>query len=68
VGLEQLGQEVAGGTVLGRVVSPYSFETLEEIRAPFSRGYMILLRGAITRVNPGDYAYMVASAETATPA
>ncbi|HYU17396.1 MAG TPA: succinylglutamate desuccinylase/aspartoacylase family protein [Chloroflexota bacterium] len=67
VGLEQLGQEVAGGTVLGRVVSPYSFETLEEIRAPFSRGYMILLRGAITRVNPGDYAYMVANAETATP-
>ena len=45
IGLDQLGQEVAGGTLLGRVVSPYTFETLEEIRSPFERGYMILLRG-----------------------
>jgi predicted deacylase len=65
VGLDQLGHEVPGGTLLGRVVSPYTFETLEEIRQPFERGYMILLRGAITRVNPGDYAYMVGNAVTA---
>lgn len=65
IGLDGLGTEVAGGSLLGRVVSPYTFETLEEIRAPFERGYMILLRGAITRVNPGDYAYMVANAEGA---
>jgi predicted deacylase len=68
IGLDQLGQEVAGGTLLGRVVSPYTFETLEEIRAPFDRGYMILLRGALMRVNPGDYGYMVANAESARPA
>jgi predicted deacylase len=68
IGLDQLGKEVAGGTLLGRVVSPYTFETLEEIRAPFTRGYMILLRGAMMRVNPGDYGYMVANAETARPA
>jgi predicted deacylase len=65
IGLDHIGQEVAGGTLLGRVVSPYSFETLEEIRAPFHRSYMILLRGGISRVNPGDYAYMVANAEGA---
>ncbi len=68
VGLDCLGQEVPGGTLLGRVVSPYTFETLEEIHQPFERGYMILLRGAITRVNPGDYAYMVGNAITARPA
>jgi predicted deacylase len=68
VGLDQIGKEVRGGTLLGRVVSPYTFETLEEIRSPFERGYMILLRGAITRVNPGDYAYMVADAASAHPA
>lgn len=68
VGLDALGTEVAGGTLLGRVVSPYTFETLEEIRAPFARGYMILLRGRLSRVNPGDYAYMVANAETARAA
>jgi predicted deacylase len=66
--LDQLGQEVRGGTLLGRVMSPYTFETLEEIRAPFERGYMILLRGGMMRVNPGDYGYMVANADTATPA
>ena len=68
IGLDQLGKEVRGGTLLGRVVSPYTYETLEEIRAPFERGYMILLRGALSRVSPGDYAYMVANAETARPA
>ncbi len=61
VKLDQLGEVVAGGTVLGRVVSPYTFEELEVIEAPFEKNLMILLRGAITRVNPGDYAYMVAS-------
>lgn len=68
VGLDQLGKEVPGGTLLGRVVSPYTFETLEEIRSPFDRGYMILLRGGMMRVNPGDYGYMVANAGSARPA
>jgi predicted deacylase len=67
IGLDRLGTEVPGGTLLGRVVSPYTFETLEEIRSPFDRGIMILLRGAMMRVNPGDYGYMVANAATATP-
>ena len=68
IGLDQLGKEVRGGTLLGRVLSPHTFETLEEIRAPFERGYMILLRGGMMRVHPGDYGYMVANAETARPA
>jgi uncharacterized protein len=68
IGLGRLGQEVPGGTLLGRVVSPYTFETLEEIRSPFERGIMILLRGGMMRVNPGDYGYMVANAGTARPA
>jgi uncharacterized protein len=68
VGLDRLGKEVPGGTLLGRVVSPYTFETLEEIRSPFDRGYMILLRGGMMRVNPGDYGYMVANAGSARPA
>ncbi|MBV9545311.1 MAG: succinylglutamate desuccinylase/aspartoacylase family protein, partial [Chloroflexi bacterium] len=66
--LDRLGAEVRGGTLLGRVVSPYTFDTLEEIRSPFERGIMILLRGGIMRVNPGDYGYMVANAATARPA
>jgi len=68
LGLDQLGKEVAGGTLLGRVVSPYTFETLEEIRAPYERGVIILLRGGMMRVHPGDYGYMVANLATARPA
>jgi hypothetical protein len=62
VGMEDIGRVVPGGTLLGTVISPYTFETLEEIWAPFDRSLMILLRGAITKVHPGDYAYMVAEA------
>ena len=62
--LEHIGQVVDEHTLLGRVISPYTFETLEEMRAPFRRSLMILLRGAITKVHPGDYAYMVANAES----
>ena len=67
IGLDQLGKE-GRGTLLGRVVSPYSFETLEEIRSPFERGYMICpawchdahqsgrlwLHGCQRRVGPPD--------------
>ncbi len=63
--LDQINQVVPGGTLLGTVVSPYTFETLEEIRAPFERSLIILLRGAITKVHPGDYAYMIAEAPEA---
>jgi predicted deacylase len=63
--LDQLGKIVAGGTVLGRVVSPYTFEELEVLTAPFERNFMILSRGFIARVNPGDFAYMCANADVA---
>lgn len=61
--LDQLGKIVPGGTVLGRVVSPYSFEELEVLKAPHERNFMILARGFVARVNPGDFAYMVANAD-----
>ena len=60
---EQLKKVVSGGTVLGRIISPYTFEELEVMTAPFEQSLMILLRGAITRVNPGDYAFMVGNAD-----
>lgn len=63
--LDRLGQVVTGGTVLGRIQSPYNFEELEVVKAPFARNYMILARGAIARVNPGDFAYMCANADVA---
>ncbi|MCL5951043.1 MAG: succinylglutamate desuccinylase/aspartoacylase family protein [Chloroflexi bacterium] len=65
VGLDQLGKVVSGGTLLGRILSPYTFEEMEIFKAPFARNYMILVRGAITRVNPGDFVYMCANADVA---
>jgi predicted deacylase len=61
---EQMGQILSGGTVLGRVISPYTFEELEVMRAPFAKSLIVLLRVTPTRVNPGDYAFMAANAAT----
>jgi predicted deacylase len=63
VGVEHLGQAVAGGTLLGTVVNAQTFELLEEIRAPFPTSLLVLLRGVATRVEAGDYAYMVGRGE-----
>jgi hypothetical protein len=60
--LEALGTEVQAGTLLGSVVSPFTFETLDELRAPFERSLVLLLRPVLTRVNPGDYAFMLGDA------
>jgi predicted deacylase len=59
VGIERLGGPVEAGELLGRVVSPLTFEVLEELRSPFQRGRLVLLRASLSRVHPGDFAYMV---------
>lgn len=58
-----IGTVIPKDTLLGTVINPYTFETLEEIRSPFERGLVILIRPAITKVYPGDYAYMIANAD-----
>ncbi|MDQ4044038.1 MAG: succinylglutamate desuccinylase/aspartoacylase family protein [Chloroflexota bacterium] len=60
VGADQLGSTVPKGTVLGTIYNPQTFETLETITAPFDPTLMILTRGAVTRVEAGDYGWMVA--------
>jgi predicted deacylase len=63
VGLERLGGCVPGGTVLARVVSPYTFEELEVLRAPYPTTAMLMIRDRISKVQPGDYAYILGSVE-----
>jgi predicted deacylase len=58
-----LGEEIKGDAVLGRVVSPYTFEELEVIRNPIEHGVMILSHLSRNLVNPGDYGYMVGDME-----
>lgn len=59
---ERLGETVPGGTVLGRVINPHTFDELEVITAPFDETIMVLTRPSYTNVLPGDYGYMVADA------
>lgn len=64
---EQLGTAVAEGTLLGRTRNPQTFEVVEEFRAPFEPTQLVLLRDTLSRVHPGDYAFMLGdlgSAET----
>ncbi len=65
LGADAMIREVPQGTLLGRVVSPHTFETLEELRAPFARNVVLLLRPGITPVNPGDYGYMLGNLDGA---
>lgn len=54
---ERFGREVAKGELLGEVLSPFSLEVIEELRAPMD-GYL----GYFARsypVHPGDWAFAV---------
>ncbi|HKG43611.1 MAG TPA: succinylglutamate desuccinylase/aspartoacylase family protein [Gaiellaceae bacterium] len=61
----RLGEPVAQGTLLGRIVSPYTFEVLEEVTAPFDPSLLVLVRERVTKADPGDYGFMVANGGTA---
>ncbi len=65
VDAHRLGEEVAQGTVLARIVSPYTFEELELAIAPFDPTLLVLVREPVTKVDPGDYGFMVANGATA---
>ena len=61
-----LGDEIAGGAIVARVVSPYTFEELEVIRNPVPRGIMILSHLTTDVVHPGAYGYMIGDLEPDT--
>jgi predicted deacylase len=63
VGLERLGDCVPGGTLLARVVSPYTFEELAVLRAPYATTALLMIRDRICKVQPGDYAYILGRVE-----
>ncbi|MCZ4344411.1 succinylglutamate desuccinylase/aspartoacylase family protein [Devosia neptuniae] len=60
------GEVIKGGQLLGRVVSPYNFEVLEEIATPFENGVMIMQHLTRNLVQSGDYGFMVGNLEGAT--
>ena len=68
VGPDRLGEILPRGTVLGRIVDPYTFEELQVLSAPYDPTYLVLSRSPVTQVSPGDYGFMVADGATAKPA
>ena len=54
-------QEVKQGQLLGRAVSPYPFEELEQLKAPVD-GWLYLIARPYP-VNPGDWAFGVVDAQ-----
>jgi hypothetical protein len=54
---DAFGREVAAGELLGRVISPYTLDTIEELLAPFD-GYLAYWARNYP-LRPGDWAYCV---------
>jgi len=65
---EQLGESVTRGMELARIVSPYTLEVLESMPAPFEPSLLVLVRDAVTKVDPGDFGFIVANGATAVAA
>lgn len=59
------GETIKGGQLLCRVVSPYNFETLEEIPTPYENGIMVMQHLSRNLVEAGDYGFIVANMDGA---
>lgn len=58
-GFDQVGESSPGDSLLGTIVSVFTGETLAEIRAPFATSWLMMVRGRLSRVHPGDPLFIV---------
>src|SRR5262249_34489008 len=63
---DRLNGVVSGGTLLGRVVNPFTLKELQTVSAPFAETILLSVRGAFSHLHPGDEAYVVADASSRT--
>lgn len=64
-GPEYLNKSVPKGTLIAQVRSPLTLEVIEEIKAPCEETVFLNMRGLMTKVHPGDYAYILGDLSTA---
>ena len=57
---EDIGTIVAGGTLLGSMRHPATYELLEEFRAPYAQTALLLLRPYIAQLEAGAMTYVLA--------
>lgn len=60
-----IGTEVPRDALLGTIVSPYTFEVLEELRAPFERNLVFHVHEYDGRVHPGEFLFQCADLDSA---
>jgi predicted deacylase len=60
-----LGERISGKAPIFRVVSPYTFEVLQEVSSPYENGIMIMGHLGRNLVESGDYGYMIGDLEGA---
>jgi len=56
---------VEGKVTLGKIYNPMTLELLEEIKAPYDRNLIILMRGSVNTILPGDFSFMIGDLSTA---
>jgi predicted deacylase len=61
----QLGTEVPKDFQLATIIDPSTFEVLEDFRAPFDPSLLVLVREPVTKVDPGDFGFILADGATA---
>jgi predicted deacylase len=59
IGFDLVGGSIPDDTVLGTIASAFTGETLAEIRAPFATSWLMMVRGRLSRVHPGDPLFIV---------
>jgi uncharacterized protein len=62
VGFDRICQAAEHNELLGIIVSPYSGQTLAELRAPHADSWLMMIRGRVSRVHPGDPIYIIGRA------
>lgn len=60
VGPEYVNKTVPKGTLIAVVRDPMTMEVIEEMRAPYEETVFLDMRVTMTKVHPGDYAYIMA--------
>lgn len=60
VGPEYVNKTVPKGTLIAVIRDPLTMEVIEEMHAPFEETVFLDMRVMMTKVHPGDYAYIMA--------
>jgi hypothetical protein len=64
IGHGHLGKQLPKGALLGRVVSSKTMEEIHQVVAPYEKTEIMMVRDRISKVHPGDYAYIVGDGDS----